>query len=67
MPLANFLGTTSRGLVSLNISNTGLSKTGTAALGSALKKNVKMSATLAYLNISGNKLEAEVRDKFIGV
>ena len=48
------------GLVRLDVSNTGLGKTGTAAIGAALKKNVKTSATLFYLSLDGNKLEAEV-------
>jgi hypothetical protein len=44
----------------LDVSHTALGKVGTAALGVALKKNVKTSATLFYLALDGNKLEAEV-------
>ncbi len=60
LSLAAFIATSPIGMVRLDISNTGLGKTGTSALGNALKKNVKMSATLFFLNISGNKLDAEV-------
>lgn len=44
----------------MDISNTSLGKAGTSAIGAALKKNVKTSATLFYLALDGNKLEAEV-------
>jgi hypothetical protein len=64
LPKPHSINTANIGLVKLDVSNTGLGKTGTAALGVALKKNVKTSSTLFYLSLDGNKLEAEVNILF---
>eukprot|EP01132_Coremiostelium_polycephalum_P009748 gene9748-11973_t len=56
---SSFVGSSPRGIASLDVSNTSSGKVGIAALANALKKNVKMPSTLSYLNLANNKMEAD--------
>ncbi|KAN0050285.1 hypothetical protein ACTA71_003402 [Dictyostelium dimigraforme] len=55
---SSYIASSLRGIASLDVSNT-TNKAGISALTNALKKNIKMSSTLSYLNLSGNKMEAD--------
>ena len=57
--LANWIGNLNRGLVKLNLNSCSGNKVGTQAICAALKKNVHMTSTLLYFDISNNKLEAD--------
>jgi len=56
---ATYIGALSKGIVKLDVSNCGATKVGMSALFTAMKKNVHMSGSLSYFDISGNKLESE--------
>ncbi|KAF2075298.1 hypothetical protein CYY_003375 [Polysphondylium violaceum] len=59
VPFSAYVAASPRGIASLDVSNTGTGKVGIAALTNALKKNIKMTSTLQYLNLSNNKMEAD--------
>ncbi|EGC33420.1 hypothetical protein DICPUDRAFT_98559 [Dictyostelium purpureum] len=56
---AQYIAGSLRGIASLDLSNTSTGKLGINQVTSALKKNIKMPSTLSYLNLSGNKMEAD--------
>jgi len=56
---ANYIGSMNKGIVRLDVSDCGAGKVGMSALFNALKKNVHMSSTLTYFDISGNKIESD--------
>jgi len=56
---ANCIGAMSKGIVKLDVSHCGATKVGMGALFASMKKNVHMSASLSYFDISGNKLESD--------
>ncbi|EAL61172.1 leucine-rich repeat-containing protein [Dictyostelium discoideum AX4] len=56
---SSYVASSLRGIASLDVSNTNCNKAGISVLTNALKKNIKMSSTLSYLNLSGNKMEAD--------
>eukprot|EP01119_Soliformovum_irregulare_P002545 TRINITY_DN1278_c0_g1_i1.p1 TRINITY_DN1278_c0_g1~~TRINITY_DN1278_c0_g1_i1.p1 ORF type:complete len:952 (+),score=343.92 TRINITY_DN1278_c0_g1_i1:87-2942(+) len=55
--LAQYLGGMSRGLVKLDLSSCNLPKASVSAILNSLKKNVHMSSSLTYLDVSDNKLD----------
>lgn len=56
---ANYIGSMNKGIVKLDISDCGAGKVGMSSLFNSLKKNVHMSSTLTYFDISGNKIESD--------
>jgi len=57
--IGNYIGSLNRGIIKLDVSNCGSGKLGMTALCNGLKKNVHMTSALSFLNLSGNKLEAD--------
>jgi len=53
------IGAMGHGLQSLDLSDNGASKTGTAGFFNGMRKNVFMAASLNSLNTSGNRLESD--------
>jgi len=57
--LGQYLSSMSRGLVRLDLNGTQIGKAGMSAVCSALKKNVHMSSSLSFFDITNNKLESD--------
>lgn len=57
--VATFITGLNRGLVKLDLASCGATKVGTSALCNALKRNVHMSSTLSYFDLSHNKLDSD--------
>ncbi|KAK5582324.1 hypothetical protein RB653_003907 [Dictyostelium firmibasis] len=59
LSFSSYIASSLRGIASLDVSNTSTGKTGISTLTNSLKKNIKMTSTLSYLNLSNNKMEAD--------